>query len=1267
MNSLSVIRVVCIAVLAVLFLTTMVSASITTVPAGGNVYIGEAGLNISQAMGGDNSIAWFFAMAPPDSTVPDRVIDVTGTKTNFSVNPADFVTYTGNWYRWPAANLSSATPAFRAFDPAIDINIRDVPNDTYVSGATINRGTELKFRITSNLYTITDRGIPGAPITVRVWKPDSSELSALVNKSGSTNSLTDIPVSTVPYNTLPLWDTGQSAYEPGTYTVRAECNVNGMKDNYKNMGADYVGKTVSPSYTITLTGGSEPYSPITVPTVITSPGHYILQNDIINGTVNHTIEIRSSDVIFDGMNHTIDGLDGNMVYTNDIWVGDFPAFLSNITIKNVTLKNRSHGIFFRNVTNSRAINCSIDQVGQDGIRLEGSASLQLSGNTITNSSIRGISLTNSGSIHVTDNTVNNNRIGIYLEDSSNNLILHNHVFDNQLQAILLVKTAGAGSNNNTISYNVGHDNQESAIFLHFSNNNSISHNTIFHNLYAGVYLAFSKDNIIEKNTAYDSKSSDGIGFTSSNHNFILNNTLINNTQSGIHLHDSSDNVILGNDAYYNRQNGIGLIQWSGEGSNNNTVVQNNLTDNLWVGLSVSSSRNNTVSQNYVYWNQGGISLRLSDGNTVENNFAQCNQSIVSDGIFLNQSHGNLIRANTLSKNTADGIELYNSTNNLVQNNNITSNREKGILIYSSPNNTISNNFVENTTFDGIKIMVSDNNTLSFNSIRNSGNRGIYLNDSYNAIIYNNVVVSNTFGIWLTSNSSNNRISNNYFDNDVNVGNTTIGNLWNITKTPGLSIIDRPSIGGNYWSDYTGIDIDSDGIGDTLLPYTSHGNITDGGDWLPITNVTGPASTPQPPSSPVKLIFIHHSTGENWLGDENGGLGIALRDNNYFVSDTNYGWGPDSIGSSTDIGNWYDWFRGPQSPQYLGALYNESGQWSSYSRMATDPGGPNSIVMFKSCFPNSALQGLPSDPVPAIEDNPLKGNSSGSEFHSVANAKGIYLDLLNYFQTRPDTLFIVIAAPPLANPTYAANARAFNQWLVNDWLTGYTGTNVFVFDFYNVLTTNGGDADTNDLGLATGNHHRWRDGSIRHEVNLSFNTSAYPSGDDHPTRAGNLKATAEFIPLLNDAYNRWAEGPGQPVANFSANVTLGIAPLTVQFYDNSTGSPTHWNWSFGDGSFSELQNPSHIYYSNGNYTVALQVSNGGGFNSTLKSEYISVFLKGDFNNNRRVDIGDVTRVAYMAAGLLQPEDPRADFDDNMHVGVEDAARIAWYYVGKIHEL
>jgi len=139
----------------------------------------------------------------------------------------------------------------------------------------------------------------------------------------------------------------------------------------------------------------------------------------------------------------------------------------------------------------------------------------------------------------------------------------------------------------------------------------------------------------------------------------------------------------------------------------------------------------------------------------------------------------------------------------------------------------------------------------------------------------------------------------------------------------------------------------------------------------------------------KLIFIHHSTGENWLTDGNGALGIALRNAGYFVSDTYYGWGPDTgsgpIGDRTDIGNWYEWFNGPSSSTYMNALYIEYGQNSSYSRLATDPGGQNEIIMFKSCFPNSNLGGNPSDS-PTTGANPLRGESAGPPITPLATLK-----------------------------------------------------------------------------------------------------------------------------------------------------------------------------------------------------------------------------------------------------------------------------------------
>lgn len=67
----------------------------------------------------------------------------------------------------------------------------------------------------------------------------------------------------------------------------------------------------------------------------------------------------------------------------------------------------------------------------------------------------------------------------------------------------------------------------------------------------------------------------------------------------------------------------------------------------------------------------------------------------------------------------------------------------------------------------------------------------------------------------------------------------------------------------------------------------------------------------------------------------------------------------------------------------------------------------------------------------------------------------------------------------------------------------------------------------------------------------------------------------------------------PVAAFTASPTSGLAPLTVQFTDTSTGDPTSWLWDFGDGSTSTEQHPTHTYTDPGTWTATLTVSNPSG--------------------------------------------------------------------------
>ena len=63
------------------------------------------------------------------------------------------------------------------------------------------------------------------------------------------------------------------------------------------------------------------------------------------------------------------------------------------------------------------------------------------------------------------------------------------------------------------------------------------------------------------------------------------------------------------------------------------------------------------------------------------------------------------------------------------------------------------------------------------------------------------------------------------------------------------------------------------------------------------------------------------------------------------------------------------------------------------------------------------------------------------------------------------------------------------------------------------------------------------------------------------------------------------------AAFASDKTRGIAPLIVQFTDQSTGPVGEWLWDFGDGTTSTEKNPEHTFLENGEYNVRLNVTSG----------------------------------------------------------------------------
>ena len=81
-------------------------------------------------------------------------------------------------------------------------------------------------------------------------------------------------------------------------------------------------------------------------------------------------------------------------------------------------------------------------------------------------------------------------------------------------------------------------------------------------------------------------------------------------------------------------------------------------------------------------------------------------------------------------------------------------------------------------------------------------------------------------------------------------------------------------------------------------------------------------------------------------------------------------------------------------------------------------------------------------------------------------------------------------------------------------------------------------------------------TVQNPIHTFASTGTYTVSLSATNAAGsNTKTVANYIPV--------SSGVAAPVANFVGTPTTGTNPLTVQFTDTSTGSPTSWNWNFGD--------------------------------------------------------------------------------------------------------
>ena len=409
--------------------------------------------------------------------------------------------------------------------------------------------------------------------------------------------------------------------------------------------------------------------------------------------------------------------------------------------------------------------------------------------------------------------------------------------------------------------------------------NLFESNTLDSNQY-GIYLSQFAQNTLRENHVLNSQLA-GIMLKASCSNTIERNILISNNQYGILLERdydshanplySNNNSITGNNVSFSRfgvnangsqQNTISdntisnITDWAIDGSGSLYQIERNILTNNYGGLDISGSQNSHYSDNEISSSTIGMYFGYSSGNTLRNNKLSNNTFNLS--FTLSDLRPEYLLQDIDTSNTVDNKPIYylvNETNReisgeagfvgLINSANITvkdltlTNNWPGILLASTTDSIIENNNISNNRV-GVFAKSSFNNTFVGNTIKDNQDGGVTLDSSSENLFYHNNFINNT-------------------------GTCSQVNIWPITDINYLNE-DYPQ-GGNYWSDYTGVDSKSgagqdqdgsDGIGDTpqFVKYYSYDVCVNGQrDRYPWMVENG-----WPAAPPSRKMVLHHHHG-----------------------------------------------------------------------------------------------------------------------------------------------------------------------------------------------------------------------------------------------------------------------------------------------------------------------------------------------------------------------------------------------------------------------
>jgi len=280
---------------------------------------------------------------------------------------------------------------------------------------------------------------------------------------------------------------------------------------------------------------------------------------------------------------------------------------------------------------------------------------------------------------------------------------------------------------------------------------------------------------------------------------ILNNVFYDYDSTAVVASGSSNITIQSNTFYYVVGLATNVLQLDGHDSNiDNNDFYPNGTSTPSTGMLIACANLDdsplgiTISNNIFTGDfKRAINLNGGENYSIFNN--------VMEDVFVIAPFSPSIENFIYAYGACHYVDIYN---NIILN--VTD--DYALELVACRNFDINNNSITSCSGGAIKLVNYDYNTnISYNTISNCGGEipdALNISSTCSGTIYNNI------------------FSDNILDTFCPSGNFA----WNIPKTLGTNIIGGSYLGGNYWDEYTGIDSDKDGLGDT--GYSVDNNDTD---------------------------------------------------------------------------------------------------------------------------------------------------------------------------------------------------------------------------------------------------------------------------------------------------------------------------------------------------------------------------------------------------------------------------------------------------------